>query len=43
MELGMDMESGPLHSCSVLIRERRRAQIRSSEEPWKGKKRIERL
>ena len=39
MELGMGMESGPLHSCQVLIRERRRGQIRSSEEPWKGKKR----
>lgn len=23
MELGMGMESGPLHSCQVLIRERR--------------------
>ena len=33
MELGMGMESGPLHSCQVLIRERRGGQIRSSEEP----------
>lgn len=43
MELGMGMESGPLHSCQVLIRERSGGQIRSSEEPWKGRKRLERL
>lgn len=32
--LGMSRESVAIHSCPVLIREGRRSQSRSSEEPW---------